>query len=129
MSKLDDFDDLHFPRTEEPEINRLIADDLNRRGFLQKSVGAGFATFFGGLGFGQDEAVAPVDPAKPLLGFPPVSACTLDKVTLPDGYEEAVLISWGIRFSRTRRSFARPPTPPNRSGSSEITTMECTCSR
>jgi len=95
MSKLDDFDDLHFPRTEVPEINRLIADDLNRRGFLQKTAGAGFATFFAGLGFGQDEAVATVDPAKPLLGFPPVSASTLDQVMLPDGYKEAVLISWG----------------------------------
>ncbi len=96
MSSLDDHDDLYFPRTKVPEINRMVTDDLNRRGFLGKTSGAALASFFASIGVGQDETAEAPAATPPLLGFPLVPSGDGDEVKVPEGYEKPrVLISWG----------------------------------
>lgn len=67
----------------------IAAGALSRRGVLR-------AGAFGALAAGAVAAVgAPVAAARSGLGFTPVAPNTKDAVTVPAGYDQAVVVRWG----------------------------------
>ena len=87
----DDFDDLHYPRPEETEINTIIDTMISRRRFLAGGVAFGTAAFVtGAVPFGSGQASA-----ADRFGFEAIATSTSDTVNLPKGYSWHILTRWG----------------------------------
>ncbi len=75
-------------------IEREIARNPARRGFLKTSAMLGLSTMFGGAlsacGGSDDPVVAPGT-----ISFKPVAASSGDSVIVPEGYTANVLLRWG----------------------------------
>ena len=90
----DAWDELHFPRPEENDFDRVVERALSRRGFLGGvlAFGSGAAVMSAGLlGSVSTRALA----AEPQFAFTPIEAQTDGTVHVPEGYEWKVLARWG----------------------------------
>ncbi len=90
----DAWDELHFPRPEENEFDRVVERAISRRGFLGGALafGSGAAVMSAGLlGGVSTRALA----AEPDFAFTPIKAYTDGTVHVPEGYEWKVLVRWG----------------------------------
>ena len=93
----DEWDELHFPRPEENDFDRVVERAISRRGFLGGALvfGSGAAAMGAGLlGGVSTRALA----AEPSFAFTPVKAFTDGTVHVPDGYEWKVLARWGDSY-------------------------------
>jgi secreted PhoX family phosphatase len=91
----DDWDELHFPRAEENEFDRVVERAISRRGFLGGvlAFGSGAAAMGTGLlGSTSAEAQAAVTSR---FAFTPIPAQTDGTVHVPEGYRWQVLARWG----------------------------------
>lgn len=102
MSYLDDAENEMYPHHEEPEFNRLMGKDINRREFMIASGVASAAAFLtlagchaGVKSGGQAASASGAAMKKPHIGFTPIAASTADTVSVPKGYSARKLISWG----------------------------------
>ena len=87
----DDWDELHDPRPDESDFDRVMAAALSRRGFLSGLVAVGSGAAAMGLG-----AVLPgAAEAAERFGFAPIPAQTDGTVHVPECYDWKVLIRWG----------------------------------
>lgn len=90
----DAWDELHFPRPEENEFDRVVERAISRRGFLGGALafGSGAAAMSAGLlGGVSTRALA----AEPGFAFTPIKTYTDGTVHVPEGYEWKVLVRWG----------------------------------
>ncbi|MYA95306.1 MAG: PhoX family phosphatase [Nitrospinae bacterium] len=88
----DDFDDIHYPRPEATDFEKLVEGMISRRGFLGR--GAAFAaTAFVMSAGGIDPLSAFANANR--FGFEAVPANTLDTITVPRGYRWHVVARWG----------------------------------
>ena len=88
----DDFDDIHYPRPEATDFEKLVDKMISRRGFLGR--GAAFAaTAFVMSAGGIDPLSAFANADR--FGFEAVPANTRDTVTVPRGYSWHVVARWG----------------------------------
>lgn len=88
---LDEFDEVNYPRPEQPEFQRIVGRAISRRGLLACGVSLGAAAFVtsaGALGITNAHA-------QSRLGFKAVAANNLDTVTVPEGYSWHVVAAWG----------------------------------
>lgn len=87
----DEWDELHDPRPEECDFDRVVALAMSRRGFLSGLVAFGSGAAAMGLG-----AVLPgAAEASERFGFAPIPAQTDGTVHVPEGYDWQVLVRWG----------------------------------
>ena len=86
----DEFDEINFPREQEPEFDRIADLLISRRGFLGTAMFGASALVTGAAGLYSAEALA-----ASRLGFRAVAANSLDTVTVPEGYSWHVLARWG----------------------------------
>ncbi len=94
MNTFDENDQRNHPRPDQTEFSRMVDVALNRRQLLG-AAGAGLGLFLGGQGLAQAAQGQPARRIGPAIGFAPVSANSLDTVSVPAGYEWRVLASWG----------------------------------
>ena len=88
----DEFDEIHYPRPEATDFEKLVDKMISRRGFLGK--GAAFAaTAFVMSAGGVDTLSAFANANR--FGFEAVPAGTRDTITLPKGYSWHVVARWG----------------------------------
>lgn len=82
------------PLNQEPEFNQFVDAAVSRRRFLQLTGAASTVGFFAASP--MSTAVANTLDNKPeLIGFDAIPISTADNVTVPNGYQADVLISWG----------------------------------
>lgn len=87
----DEWDELHDPRPEECDFDRVVALAMSRRGFLSGLVAFGSGAAAMGLG-----AVLPgAAEASERFGFAPIPAQIDGTVHVPEGYDWQVLVRWG----------------------------------
>ena len=88
----DEFDEIHYPRPQATDFEKLVDKMISRRGFLSK--GAAFAaTAFVMSAGGIDPLSAFAGSNR--FGFEAVPANTLDTITAPKGYNWHVAARWG----------------------------------
>ncbi|MGV6805674.1 MAG: PhoX family protein [Ruegeria sp.] len=89
----DDWDELHFPRPDENDFDRVVEKALSRRGFLGGvlAFGSGAAAMGAGL-LGSTSARAQT---ASRFAFDPIKAQTDGTVHVPEGYEWKILMRWG----------------------------------
>ena len=87
----DAYDELHSPREETTDLDRVIESAINRRGFIGGTLTFGLGSFLVGTSTLTRAAKAAPD----RFGFTQISAGTADTIKLPDGFEWDTLISWG----------------------------------
>ncbi|WP_338165807.1 PhoX family protein [Vibrio sp. 10N] len=79
---------------------------MSRRGFLKGTGAAAAVGFFAATPLSQ--AVASVKPASSaLMGFDAIPISTSDAVTVPEGYQADVLISWGDAIKKGAPAFSQ----------------------
>jgi hypothetical protein len=86
---LEHFDEVHYPRPEATDFEKLADKAISRRGFL----GAGLA--FGASAFVMSAGGFRPAEAAGRFGFDQVAANTLDEITLPKGFSYDILAAWG----------------------------------
>nr|WP_217807773.1 PhoX family phosphatase [Oceanibacterium hippocampi] len=90
----DEFDDANKPPAAEPAFNAIAERLLNRRGFLAGSAAIGASALVLGAGcLTSSRALAAG--AGNWLDFTPIAANGEDTITLPDGFDWQLLVSWG----------------------------------
>ncbi len=89
----DDWDELHFPRSDEQEFDQVVERAISRRGFLSGIVafGSGAAVMGTGLLKGSTAMAAQSD----RFAFTQLAAQTDGTVHVPEGYNWDVLVRWG----------------------------------
>ncbi|MET4103637.1 secreted PhoX family phosphatase [Roseovarius sp. MBR-78] len=87
----DDWDELHDPRPDETDFDRVIAAALSRRGFLSGLVAFGSGAAAMGLGAALPGAAR----AEGRFAFTPIAAQADTTVHVPEGYDWQVLVRWG----------------------------------
>ena len=87
----DDWDEVHDPRPEESDFDRVVAAALSRRGFLSGLVAVGSGAAAMGLGAAMPGAAR----AASRFAFTPIPAQTDGTVHVPEGYVWQVLVRWG----------------------------------
>ncbi|MDG3085837.1 PhoX family phosphatase [Vibrio hannami] len=93
MNELDHNNDQR-PLDHEPEFNRFVDAAISRRRFLKTTGAAGTVGFFAASPISQ--AIASTMSSKSeLMGFEAIPTSTADTITVPNGYQADVLISWG----------------------------------
>ena len=88
----DDWDELHFPRSEESEFDAVVEAAISRRGFLGGALtfGSGAAVMSAGImNAGSAEA------QSSRFAFTPIAAQTDGTIHVPEGYSWKVLVRWG----------------------------------
>ena len=95
MSQFELQDELNHPRTETPELTKMVERGLSRRRFLGATAALGAVTFFSMTPVSRSIAAALAPTGSPLLGFKSVPASTADTIVVPEGYQVERLISWG----------------------------------
>ncbi|MHA6344098.1 PhoX family protein [Roseivivax sp. CAU 1761] len=91
----DEWDELHFPRHETPDFDRVVERAISRRGFLSGvlAVGSGAAVMGTGL-LGATSARAKAAAAA-RIPFEPIGIFTDATVHVPEGYRWQPLARWG----------------------------------
>ncbi len=79
------------PDSKKTDFSTLLKRALSRRGFLKAPVAFGVSAFVLGTASPQTAATA----KKPIFNFPGVGATDADTITVPEGYDWYVMISWG----------------------------------
>ncbi|NKX45529.1 PhoX family protein [Roseicyclus persicicus] len=89
----DDWDELHFPRPEVQDFDRVVERAISRRGFLGGvlAFGSGAAVMGTGLLKGTTAMAQPAS----RFPFTPIAAQTDGTVHVPEGYTWDVLVRWG----------------------------------
>ena len=89
----DEFDELHFPRPEENEFDRVVERAISRRGFLGSvlAFGSGAAA----MGTGLLSSTSAQAQAASRFAFTPIAAQTDGTVHVPEGYSWSMLARWG----------------------------------
>ncbi len=124
-----DLDDIPSNLSPATHFNEIVKRAVSRRGFLKAGLGAGAVGFFGtGLaacGGGDDDEIIdggtpePVPPPAPKLGFKAVPISVADTITVPEGYQWAVINRWGDKL------FAHAPDwLPDASGGGDAQAMQ-----
>jgi secreted PhoX family phosphatase len=89
----DAWDELHFPRPEENDFDRVVERALSRRGFL------GGALVFGSAAAVMGSGLAAFSPARAAqasrFAFKAIPAATDNTVHVPEGYSWQRVASWG----------------------------------
>ena len=93
----DEFDELHSPRNEPSDFEKVSARYLSRRGFLHSSAAVGAAAFVASSGpfalRGRGESLAAA--GHSWLPFSPVAANSKDDITIPGGFSWYEVMRWG----------------------------------
>ncbi len=92
----DEFDEVGSERHEPPQFDAIVERAVSRRGFLSGLVAVGASTFLASTALGTGTVKA-----ANRFGFAPVSANTLDAITLPEGFNWHVAMKWGDPLSET----------------------------
>ena len=87
----DAFDELHSPRPETTDLDRVIDSAISRRGFISGTLTFGLGSFLVSTTSLTSGAEAAID----RFGFTQIPADTADTIKVPDGFEWKTLISWG----------------------------------
>ncbi|MCW9032624.1 MAG: PhoX family phosphatase [Rhodospirillales bacterium] len=88
---LSEFDDVTYSRPQQTDFEQLSECAMSRRDFLEKSIAFGASAFVMG-----STALSPIAAhAGNKLEFDPVSANSLDTVTVPKGYSWNIVARWG----------------------------------
>lgn len=105
----DEFDELNNPRLEETDFDKVVEAVISRRRFLGGVLVTGTSAFLVGTASLTASQVAVAD----RFGFEPVSANSLDTITVPKGFNWQIFIRWGdplwsngIDFNQTTRGTA-----------------------
>ncbi|APX90238.1 transcriptional initiation protein Tat [Brevirhabdus pacifica] len=96
----DEYDEIINPRDERTQFDEVVDRALSRRGFLGGVMSFGAGGFVAGTGTATALGAALLPrPAGAVaadrFGFDAIAANTLDTVTVPEGYEWKMLVSWG----------------------------------
>lgn len=104
----DDFDEQISPRSEETDFDRIVDMAISRRDLLKSIVATGSIAALGGTGALIPKGNAMASASR--FAFSPISANTLDDITLPEGYLSQVVVRWGdpltsngVEFDHTTR--------------------------
>ncbi|WP_108859339.1 PhoX family phosphatase [Ruegeria sp. Alg231-54] len=89
----DDWDELHFPRPEENDFDRVVESAISRRGFLAGVVAFGSGAAAMGAGLMGSTAAHAVTVSR--FAFTPIAVQTDGTVHVPEGYEWKVMTRWG----------------------------------
>jgi len=96
----DEFDEIHSPRPEETDFDRVVAESVSRRGFLGGVIAVGTGSFImGTAGF------AGMAQAADRFGFEAVKTNALDTITVPKGYSWHIAAKWGEPLWSNARDF------------------------
>nr|MDJ0827976.1 DUF839 domain-containing protein [Rhodobacter sp.] len=86
----DEYDDLHSPRPETCDFDRIVEAAISRRGML------GGVLAFGSIGLlGGTALTTPAKASTDRFAFTGIAANTADDITVPDGFSAKVLVRWG----------------------------------
>jgi len=88
----DAFDEINYPRPERTDFDGVAERFLSRRAFLRGTAAAGATAFVLGAG---GFAGRPAKAASMTLAFEPVAANSDDAITVPKGFRQHVVASWG----------------------------------
>ncbi|WP_238365020.1 PhoX family protein [Mesobacterium pallidum] len=89
----DDWDELHFPRPEENDFDRVVERALSRRGFLSGLVAFGSGAAVMGSGLMTSSSAQAMGAGR--FPFAPIAAQTDGTVHVPEGYRWKLLGGWG----------------------------------
>ena len=89
----DEFDDVHYPRTGEPEFTAIADRMLSRRNFLGGTAAVGAGAFLTSVGLGVPRSAQAA--ANNWLPFKPIATSTADTITVPEGFNWHVVARWG----------------------------------
>ncbi len=105
----EELDEINSPRSEETNFDRVVAESVSRRGFLDGLITVGASSFIMGTA-----GMAGRAHAADRFGFEAVKANSFDTVTVPKGYDWHVVAKWGeplwsqgADFDQTTRGTAR----------------------
>ncbi|MCB1832694.1 MAG: DUF839 domain-containing protein, partial [Geminicoccaceae bacterium] len=89
----DAWDELHSPRPEENDFDRVVERAISRRGFMGGvlAFGSGAAAMSAGLLGSSTIASA----ATSRFPFTPIAAQTDEAIHVPEGYSSSILVRWG----------------------------------
>ena len=87
----DEYDEIHSPRPEVTDLDRIIESAINRRGFIGGVVTFGLGSFL----LGTTALTSRADASADRFGFAQIPAGTADTIVVPDGYDWKTLVSWG----------------------------------
>ncbi|MCY4302248.1 MAG: PhoX family phosphatase [Aestuariivita sp.] len=87
----DEYDEYHSPRPAVTDFDQVVESAISRRGFIGGVVSIGTSGFVLSSAAFPDAASAGTD----RFGFLQIPSNTYDTVTLPEGFEWKILISWG----------------------------------
>lgn len=90
MINFDDFDEKHYPRPDDTDFSGILDRAMSRRTLLQGTAAFGLAAFVTGK-----PTPAMAHKHAKMMSFASVAATEADTITLPEGYEWRVLVSWG----------------------------------
>lgn len=117
----DDFDDLHNPKPQQSDFEQIVDRRMSRRGFLGGALKIGAGSMVMGFGLTacdlDSDSDSNSDSGTPqtriLQQFDNISANSADTVTLPEGFEWNIVVSWGdpiftdgVEFDETTRGSA-----------------------
>ncbi|MDC0948410.1 PhoX family phosphatase [Gammaproteobacteria bacterium] len=90
----DEWDEIHFPRAEECEFDRVVERAISRRGFINGvlAFGSGAAAMGSGL---LGSATVRAETATNRFPFTSISIQTDHAVHVPNGYSTTTLVRWG----------------------------------
>ncbi|WP_349295189.1 PhoX family phosphatase (plasmid) [Thioclava sp. 'Guangxiensis'] len=89
----DEWDELHFPRPEENEFDRVVERAISRRGFLSGLVAFGSGAV--AMGTGLLNSTSAQAQAASRFPFTPIDAQTDMTVHVPEGWNWKTMVSWG----------------------------------
>ncbi|MEZ5848297.1 MAG: PhoX family phosphatase [Geminicoccaceae bacterium] len=89
----DAWDELHSPRPEENDFDRVVERAISRRGFMGGvlAFGSGAAAMSAGL-LGSSAIASAATSRFP---FTPIAAQTDEAIHVPEGYSSSILVRWG----------------------------------
>ncbi len=87
----DEYDEIHSPRSEITDFDRVIESAISRRGFTGGAMTFGLGSFL----LGTSSLPGTAEAADSRFGFAQIAAGTADTVRVPEGFEWQTLISWG----------------------------------
>lgn len=89
----DDWDELHFPRPNIQEFDRVVERAISRRGFLGGALAFGSGAAVMGAGVFKSNTALAAQPTR--FAFEQIAPQTDGTIHVPDGYAWETLIRWG----------------------------------